>query len=101
MPAGTVEGMGKFFLAVLAITLFVYALFDLIATPRNQTRGKLPKPVWFVIIFIVPVVGPILWLTVGHRRIWNPPSGGGPSKPPRPPFGPKGPDDDPDYLRGL
>lgn len=100
MPAGTVEGMGKFFLAVLAITLLVYSLFDLIATPRDQIRGKLPKPVWFVVI-IVPVLGPILWLAVGHRRIWNPPPGGGRKRPPPSPRGPKGPDDDPDYLGGL
>ncbi|MGA8852400.1 MAG: PLDc N-terminal domain-containing protein [Aeromicrobium sp.] len=92
--------MGKFFLAVFAITLLVYALFDLIATPRDHIRGKLPKPVWFVVI-LLPVLGPVLWLTVGHRRIWNPPPGGGRRRPPRPPRGPMGPDDDPDYLRGL
>lgn len=91
--------MGKFFLAVLAITLLVYALFDLIATPKDKIRGKLPKAVWFVLI-VVPVIGPIVWLTVGHRRIWNPPSSGGRSAP-RPPPRPKGPDDDPDYLGGL
>lgn len=89
--------MGKFFVAVLTITLLVYALFDLIATPRHQRRGRLPKAVWFVII-IVPVLGPILWLAVGHRRVWRPPAGGGGRQAPRPPHGP---DDDPDYLRGL
>lgn len=99
MPAGTLAGMGKFFLAVLAIALFVYALFDLIATPKDKIRGKLPKAVW-VVILVPPVLGPIIWLTVGHRRIWNPPSSGG-RPAPRPPFRPKGPDDDPDYLGGL
>lgn len=91
--------MGKFFLAVLAIALLVYAIFDCIACPRHQIRGRLPKVAWFVVIIIVPVVGPLLWLMVGHRRTWNPPAGGnGGRRAPRPP---SGPDDDPDYLRGL
>lgn len=89
--------MGKFLLAAVAITLLVYSLFDLIATPRDQVRG-LPKPLWFVAI-LVPVLGPVAWLVLGHQRVWRPPSGGRPA--PRPPFRPKGPDDDPDYLRGL
>lgn len=90
--------MGKFFLAILAITLLVYALFDLIATPKDQAK-VLPKALWFVLVVIVPVLGPLLWLTVGHSRTWRPPSGGRPA--PRRPLGPRGPDDDPDYLRGL
>jgi len=89
--------MGKFLLAAVAITLLVYSLFDLIATPRDQVRG-LPKPLWFVVI-LLPILGPIVWLVLGHQRVWRPPSGGRPT--PRPPFRPKGPDDDPDYLRGL
>ncbi len=89
--------MGKFLLAAVAITLLVYSLFDLIATPRDQVRG-LPKPLWFVVI-LLPILGPIVWLVLGHQRVWRPPSGGRPA--PRPPFRPKGPDDDPDYLRGL
>ncbi len=89
--------MGKFLLAAVAITLLVYSLFDLVATPREQVRG-LPKALWFVAI-LVPVVGPFAWLLLGHQRTWRPPPGGRPA--PRPPFRPKGPDDDPDYLRGL
>ena len=90
--------MGKFLLAAVAITLMIYSLFDLIATSRNDIRG-LPKPLWFVVVLLVPVIGPLAWLLWGHRRVWRPPSGGRPA--PRPPWRPKGPDDDPDYLRGL
>jgi hypothetical protein len=93
--------MGKFLLAVLAIALLVYAVFDLIATRRDEVRGRLPKPVWFVIVILLPVLGPILWLAVGHRRTWTPPSSGGGRPAPRPPRGPRGPDDDPDYLGNL
>ena len=89
--------MGKFVLIVIGVALFVYALFDLVATPRQRVR-YIPKPVWFVVI-LVPGVGPGLGLLGGRARSAP---GGGRATPPRPPRpGPAGPDDDPDYLRGL
>lgn len=89
--------MGKFLIAVIGIVLFIYALFDLIATDSRQIK-LLPKPVWFVVLLLVPI-GPLLWIFLGHTRTAPPPpsTGGGWSRPP----GPRGPDDDPDYLRGL
>ncbi len=88
--------MGKFVLAVIGIAMFVYALFDLIATPRERVR-YLPKPLWFVVL-LLPAIGPLLWLIAGRERS-VPPRGG--QARPKPPPGPRGPDDDPDYLRGL
>lgn len=89
--------MGKAVLLVLGIVLVVYAIFDLIATPKEQVK-LLPKIVWFVVV-LIPFVGALLWIFVGHARQAPPPK-------PRntgwtPPPGPRGPDDDPDYLRGL
>ncbi len=95
---GTVERMGKFVIIAFAIILLVFAIFDLVATPKERVR-ILPKPVWFLILFFAPV-GPLLWLLFGRQKPAAPPkpsSGGGWTPPP----GPKGPDDDPDYLRGL
>ena len=89
--------MGKFVLIVIGLALIVYALFDLVATPSHSVR-YIPKPLWFLVI-LAPAVGPLLWLLVGRERSAP---GGGRVKPPRPPSpGPRGPDDDPDYLRGL
>ncbi|WP_332644323.1 PLDc N-terminal domain-containing protein [Aeromicrobium sp.] len=90
--------MGKFVIIAFAIILLVFAIFDLVATPKERVR-ILPKPVWFLILFFAPV-GPLLWLLFGRQKPAAPPkpsSGGGWTPPP----GPKGPDDDPDYLRGL
>ena len=89
--------MGKALLAVVGIALFVYAVFDLFATPSERVR-LLPKALWFVLLFLVPL-GPLVWLFYGHVRPSAPPRGG--TKRPRPPMGPRGPDDDPDYLRDL
>lgn len=88
--------MGKFVLAVIGIALFVYALFDLIATPRERVR-YVPKPLWFVIV-LVAGIGPVLWLVLGRERTLP---GGGRGRPRPRPEGPRGPDDDPDYLRNL
>lgn len=89
--------MGKALIIVVAVAVTVYALFDLIATPRQNVRF-LPKPLWFVVL-IVPLLGAMLWIVLGSRPYRNPPPR--PSPPPyrRPPA--RGPDDDPDYLRGL
>jgi hypothetical protein len=87
--------MGKALVIVVGVAIFVYALFDLIATPARNTRF-IPKPLWFLALLIVPL-GPLLWIFFGQK-----PSPPGPSAPPqrRRPTA-MGPDDDPDYLRGL
>lgn len=88
--------MGKALIVVVGVVLFVYALFDLIATPAREAR-YVPKPLWFLVI-LIPALGPLLWIFGGTRTAPKPPS----SPPPawRRPSA-KGPDDDPDYLRGL
>lgn len=89
--------MGKAVLLVLGIVLIVYAIFDLIATPKEQVK-YLPKIAWFVVV-LVPFIGPLLWVFAGHAKPAAPPKPRGTGW--TPPPGPKGPDDDPDYLRGL
>jgi hypothetical protein len=84
--------MGKALLIVIPLVLLVYAFFDLYATPRFNIR-HLPKPAWFAVVF-VPVIGPLLWLFLGSSRSPQPP-------PQRRGSGAVGPDDDPDFLRGL
>ncbi|MEH3033399.1 MAG: PLD nuclease N-terminal domain-containing protein [Aeromicrobium erythreum] len=93
--------MGKALLVMVAVVLLVYAFFDLVATPRDRVR-LLPKLLWFPVIVLLPFVGPLLWILSGL---------GARPEPPRPPGGSygypggrppaKGPDDDPDFLRGL
>lgn len=90
--------MGKALVVIVAIVLLVYAFFDLLATPSQRIRFA-PKLVWFVVVVMLPFIGPLLWIFVGARRQ----QGGPPPKKPgrRPGRPPRGPDDDPDYLRDL
>jgi hypothetical protein len=77
---------------ILLVALTVFAIVDAVMTPKQQLPGK---GWWVVVIVLLPVVGPLAWLTVGRRA--RRASGGG-SSGPTPPVAP---DDDPDFLRGL
>ncbi len=78
---------------IVLVAITVFAVIDAILTPREQLRSK----VWWVVgILLVPLVGPIAWLTVGRRARRDSGGGSGGTKPP-----PVAPDDDPDFLRGL
>jgi hypothetical protein len=77
---------------IILVAITVFAVVDAVLTPRNQLSNK---GWWVVAIVLLPVVGPVAWLTVGRRA--RRASGGG-SAGPVPPIAP---DDDPDFLRGL
>lgn len=94
MPiAGNVVFMGKALVIIVAVVLLVYAFFDLVATPARQVR-YMPKLVWLVVVVLLPFIGPLLWILLGAQRTKGTP-------PPKRRPGGYGPDDDPDYLRGL
>ena len=70
---------------------------------RARVRG-LPKVVWVFVILLFPFVGPLGWLLAGRPRAADGPGAS--------PWGPRqqserrdrrpmGPDDDPDFLKGL
>jgi hypothetical protein len=73
-------------LAVIILT--VYSLVDCATTAHSRVRG-LPRWVWLFVTFLVPVVGPLLWLIVGRGR-----RGAGVTRS-------MAPDDDLDFLKGL
>ena len=78
--------MGKVLLVLLAVGLTIYALFDVITTARKDVP-VMHKWLWLLAV-LIPVVGPLAWLIVSRRAG-------------RPEPRVTGPDDDPDFLRGL
>ena len=50
---------------LLELFLVVYCLLDVLRTPAERCRN-LPKPVWAVLCFIPPIIGPISWLLWGR-----------------------------------
>ena len=68
---------------VLGVAFTLYSLVDAAMTDADRTRG-VPKPVWVVICVVLPVIGGILWFSIGK----------GDSAPPVPQ---PAPDDDPRF----
>ena len=52
---------------VAAVAFTVYALVDLFMTHAPRVRA-FPKPVWIVVIVVLPLIGPLLWLRVGKAE---------------------------------
>lgn len=86
-------------LAAVALLAFtVYCVVDAVQSEDHQVRG-LPKILWIVLVLVFPLVGGIAWLIAGRpTSILDVLFGGRDQGGPR---GPLGPDDDPDFLRGL
>lgn len=71
---------------VIAVAFTLYALVDAAMTDHNRARG-VAKPVWVVLIVVLPVLGGILWFVIGK---------GDGSEAAR-----KAPDDDPRFTGNL
>ncbi|MFN8156464.1 MAG: PLDc N-terminal domain-containing protein [Candidatus Nanopelagicales bacterium] len=94
----------RFLLYGAVLVLSLYALIDCILTPRDEARF-LPKWLWFVVIVVVPVLGPVAWL-LGGRPARTKVDAASPAAPTprtrtRGKRGPVAPDDDPAFLRKL
>lgn len=75
--------------AVAAAFFTVYTVVDCAITASERARG-ISKPLWILVILLLPVIGGILWLMVGKDR-----QAGHPARPAG------APDDDPGFLRRL
>jgi hypothetical protein len=85
-----------FVIIFIAVALFIYALVDTISIYETRIKS-LNKISWVFIVILIPILGPILWLTLGKARRNDPDSV---------PRGQRGrttlaPDDDPVFLRNA
>ena len=58
---------GLLILALVATVFWVFTIIDCAVQPPIRHRG-VSKPVWVLIVVVFPVLGGILWLTVGRVR---------------------------------
>ncbi|CAN5347767.1 PLD nuclease N-terminal domain-containing protein [soil metagenome] len=80
-------------LAVVALLAFtVYCVVDVVRTDQDKVRN-LPKMAWVVVALLFTPAGGVAWLVAGRPKGLSGRGGGT--------RGPKGPDDDPDFLRGI
>ncbi len=73
----------------LAAVFWVYSVVDCAVQPPTRHRG-VRKAAWIAIVILIPVIGGILWFTIGRRRAAD----GGTVRP-------VAPDDDPTFLRSI
>ena len=76
---------------IVIVALTLYCLFELLLTPKHQVRS-MPKAVWFLVVLLLPLVGPLLWLILGRAR-----TASAAHAEPRM----SAPDDDEEFLRNL
>lgn len=72
---------------LLLIAFWVYSIVDCALLPPTRHRG-VSKPVWLLIVILLPVLGGILWFVVGRGRLRADPI-----------F--RAPDDNPDFLGSI
>ncbi|SDG77310.1 PLD nuclease N-terminal domain-containing protein [Microbacterium pygmaeum] len=54
-------------LALVATAFWVFTIVDVSVQPAARHRG-VTKPIWILIVILLPVLGGLLWLTVGRVR---------------------------------
>lgn len=53
-------------LSLLVIAAMVFALVDIIRRDDSQVR-HLPKMMWLIIVILLPLIGTVLWFTLGRE----------------------------------
>lgn len=66
-------------LSLLTIVLMIFALITVITSRDDQVKF-LPKMAWIIIVILLPLIGSVLWFTIGREY-----DGGGISLPRRQP----------------
>ncbi|MRG59618.1 hypothetical protein GE115_07000 [Agromyces sp. CFH 90414] len=76
---------------VVVVGVMVYAIVDCALIDRMRIRGLARG--WWIAIILIPVLGPVLWFTIGRGPADRATRGRS--------RGPIAPDDDTEFLRGL
>ena len=87
--------MDRLFILLAAVQLILLILALISCLSADRVRNA-PRPVWVLVILLIPVIGPLAYFAWGRPQ--RPPSEDGlVRRPPRP----ASPDDDPDFLRAV
>ncbi|HKJ10760.1 MAG TPA: PLDc N-terminal domain-containing protein [Ornithinimicrobium sp.] len=85
--------MIRFLVAIALLAFTVYCVVDVVRTDKERVR-HLPKLAWVTVTMLFTPFGGLAWLFAGRPGGLRQRGGGQPR-------GPRGPDDDPDFLRGI
>lgn len=73
-------GRGIILGIVVVVVLSIFAVVDCAMTDVRRTK-VLQKPIWLVVILLLPVVGPLLWIFVGKAPVASTPQAVPPTHP--------------------
>jgi len=54
-----------FLLSLLVLAAMIFALIDIIRRDEHEVR-HLPKMMWLIIVILLPLIGTVLWFTLGR-----------------------------------
>ncbi|WP_026555968.1 PLD nuclease N-terminal domain-containing protein [Arthrobacter sp. 35W] len=95
--------MVRYLPVIVILALYIYSIIDCLRSEPADVRS-ISKPLWMVVIVLLPVIGWVLWYFLGRPQYEEaasaPSSRMGPLNGGRGP-GPVAPDDDPEFLRNL
>lgn len=65
--------LGSGLIGFLLFAVWIYCIFDVIATDNSLVRN-LPKLVWLLIVAFIPTIGAVAWLALGRPLYagWRP-----------------------------
>ena len=89
------------FISLIYIGIMVWAIADILLIDSSRVRG-MPKGGWVFLVVVLPLIGSVLWVTIGrerseapnHGRYRDQPMGVAAGRSPSP-------DDDPAFLQRL
>ncbi len=55
-----------YIVSLVTLAVLVFALIDII-TRRDDHVKFLPKMVWIIIVILLPIIGSVLWFTIGRE----------------------------------
>jgi hypothetical protein len=88
---------GGSIIGVALFLLWIYCIFDVIATEEALVRN-MPKMMWLLVVIILPAVGAVAWLVLGRPQKAGFVPGDTNYRQPRKA---RGPEDSPDFMAGL
>lgn len=96
----------KVLLAFLGVGLLIYSVIDCSRTPDAEVPSSLSRSGWLLLIVLLPFLGPAFWLVASRTEDPNATGRREQARRARAQQEqarrrPQGPDDDPDFLRGL
>jgi len=87
--------MNRIQLAIIIALVILHIFSTVYAASANARQVRvLPKPLWVLLCLALPLLGPLLYITIGRPIEGD--SGQGAKR-----RGPKGPEDDPAFLKDL